>query len=79
MYWFYYIIPKDPNHPELQETRVNRIKRKAKENKLYCEVEKIDDDVHIYVKTNDSHKAVIFKLIEPANYRYSDFPDASRR
>ncbi len=72
LYWFYYIIPKDPNHPELQETRVNKIKRMAKRNKLICRVQKVEDIVTIWVQTYEKFKAIIIKLIAgQANYHYN--------
>ena len=77
MYWFYYIIGKDPNHPKLQETqetRVNRIKGLAKKHKLYYHIERFEDEVHIYVKTNEPIKVVTLKLVFPrADYQYDRF------
>jgi len=72
LYWFFYKIPKDPNHPELQETRVNKIKRMAKRNKLICRVQKVEDIVTIWVQTYEKFKVGIIKFIAgQANYHYN--------
>ena len=62
MYSFYFIIYKDPNHPELQETRVNRIKHAADNLNLVCDIERFENFVTIWVETNESFKKTTFKL-----------------
>jgi len=61
-YSFHFIIYKDPNRPELQETRVNRIKHRTDRLDLVCEIKEFKDFVSIWVKTNDRFKKNTFKL-----------------
>ena len=61
-YSFYFIIHKDPNHPKLQETRVNRIIQAADNLDLVPHIFEDMDIVTIWVETNESFKKKTFKL-----------------
>ena len=63
-YSFYFIIHKDPNHPKLQETRVNRIKDAADNLDLVPRIFEDEDMdiVTIWVETTESFKKITFKL-----------------
>ena len=72
-YSFHFKIYKDPNRPELQETRVNRIKHRADKLDLVCEIKEYEDFVSIWVKTNESFKKITFKFFVYDLLRVSEF------